>query len=698
MQRDAGPINDKMELAETSLGCVPSAHAGSSTNSRPMSFTYPPGSQPLPPYTIRRGVGVGGFGEVYFAVSEAGKEVALKRIQRNLDVEIRGVSQCLNLKHPNLVSLFDICRDADSGSWVVMEYVAGQNLRDVLDLYPTGLTETDARRWFAGIAAGVSHLHSAGLVHRDLKPGNVFDDLGIVKVGDYGLSKYISASQRGGHTESVGTFHYMAPEIGRGQYGREIDIYALGIILYELLTGRVPFDGDSCHEIIVKHMTALPDLSAIASPYREVIGAALDKDPTKRPSTVADMIAPLGLDSSDAVAIAALQSPVLKPTPRGRKLHEPVASFPTQKSPAPQIGAPAVAGPYSSPTEEPLLRAIRKSTSDLGLWWQSLEQSPRSRFWIGAVVAFVLFLNTSWLLPVLSVLAAIYVPYYIIRQMVLHTNEQPSYARAHQLASRQSSKPKRAKSKTEWKNEVRNTLRAKHNLVRLAELNTSWLASSLTVLAMAVIAGVIGLRSGDVTAIELAPFFWMALVVLVGAQGILGLGKLWERNEGESLPRRLVLAGVGAMVGLWAFALTEYFLLPAIPAYSEFLKSDLPQALYHNDGTIRASGMMAHFALLFGGIRWWKSVDPLRRTRLSLWSVAVVCVAAWGAHQILPIPQPIGLLVAGGLAIATQMSAPWINPRSYESEIERFSHLRHRRRSPNATSPDHETLAMEVQS
>ena len=112
-------------LGETQLG-----DAGST---RPMTFTYPPGSTPLPRYTIRRGIGMGGFGEVYFAVSEAGKEVALKRIQRNLEVELRGVSHCLNLKHPNLVSLFDICRDSSDQSWVVMEYVAGPNLRQVLD-------------------------------------------------------------------------------------------------------------------------------------------------------------------------------------------------------------------------------------------------------------------------------------------------------------------------------------------------------------------------------------------------------------------------------------------------------------------------------------------------------------------------------------------------------------------------------------
>ncbi len=262
---------------------------------RPMTFTYPPGSTPLPRYTIRRGIGMGGFGEVYFAVSDAGKEVALKRIQRNLEVELRGVTHCLNLKHPNLVALYDICRDDSDQSWVVMEYVAGPNLRQVLDDAPHGLAVEEVRRWFTAIASGVNHLHLAGLVHRDLKPGNVFDDLGIVKVGDYGLSKFISASHRGGHTESVGTFHYMAPEIGRGQYGREIDIYAMGILLYELLTGRVPFDGESCHEIIVKHLTGTPDLQGIGEPYRSTIARCLEKDPARRFSCVPDMMQSLGM-------------------------------------------------------------------------------------------------------------------------------------------------------------------------------------------------------------------------------------------------------------------------------------------------------------------------------------------------------------------------------------------------------------------
>src|SRR4051812_37080103 len=90
-----------------------------------MKFTYNSGQRPLEGYTIKRGIGRGGFGEVYYGLSDGGKEVALKLIRGNLDIELRGMAQCLNLKHPNLVNLYDLRTDAHGDHWVVMEYVAG---------------------------------------------------------------------------------------------------------------------------------------------------------------------------------------------------------------------------------------------------------------------------------------------------------------------------------------------------------------------------------------------------------------------------------------------------------------------------------------------------------------------------------------------------------------------------------------------
>ena len=101
---------------------LPSAELGDSlpdVGERPAAkFVYPGGSQPLEGYTIKRGVGQGGFGEIYYATSDAGKEVALKLVRRNLDVELRGIQHCLNLKHPNLLALYDI-EHGNVAIWIV---------------------------------------------------------------------------------------------------------------------------------------------------------------------------------------------------------------------------------------------------------------------------------------------------------------------------------------------------------------------------------------------------------------------------------------------------------------------------------------------------------------------------------------------------------------------------------------------------
>ena len=286
-------------------GDAPGSAQAESSPTAAGRFLYASGSRPLPGYTIKRGIGHGGFGEVYFATSDAGKEVGLKLIRRNWDIELRGVTQCLNLKHPNLLSLYDVKQDANGDHWVVMELMSGESLEEVLARHPDGLPVTEALAWIHGIAAGVAYLHDHGIVHRDLKPGNIFVDEGIVKIGDYGLSKFMSCSRRSGQTGSVGTVHYMAPEIANGRYGKEIDIYALGIILYEMLTGHVPFEGESVGEILMKHLTAEPDLSRLAEPYRTIVSRTLAKDPQQRFNTVNELIDMLPPVPSGAALTAA---------------------------------------------------------------------------------------------------------------------------------------------------------------------------------------------------------------------------------------------------------------------------------------------------------------------------------------------------------------------------------------------------------
>ena len=256
-----------------------------------MKFTFPPESRPLDGYTIKRAIHRGGFGEVYYALSDAGREVALKLLQQNLEIELRGVRQCMNLKHPNLVTIFDIRTDRDEDHWIVMEYVHGKSLDRIIDEADGPLPMDEIGKLLAGMAAGLSFLHDRGIVHRDLKPANVFLENGVVKIGDVGLAKFITQSKRSAQTESVGTVYYMAPEVARGRYGHEVDVYSLGIVLYEMLTGRVPFDGESTAEILMKHLSERPDLSPLPKRLRPVLANALEKDPLKRTPSVDQLLA-----------------------------------------------------------------------------------------------------------------------------------------------------------------------------------------------------------------------------------------------------------------------------------------------------------------------------------------------------------------------------------------------------------------------
>src|SRR5262245_43287300 len=431
------------QLADSNV--APTVHAATSGNpavqSAPragaMKFLYAHGARPLDGYTIKRGIGRGGFGEVYFATSDAGKEVALKHVERNLEVELRGVSQCLNLKHSNLIDLYDVRYDEQGDAWVVMEYVAGSSLKDVIDRNPNGMPIEEVNRWFRGMSAGTAYLHDHGIVHRDLKPGNIFEDEAVVKIGDYGLSKFISTSRRSGQTESIGTFHYMAPEIGKGIYGKEIDIYALGIILYEMLTGRVPFEGESSQEIIMQHLTADPDLSGIVQPYRAIIQRAMQKDPQKRFSSVAEMLGALeqsgGLSKFAGTKSAAGRAPIpfAIPTaiPTALALPEPpvyigddeeeIKLGPLQEKPiTPQVTSGQGRGtnlrPIRTP-DEPIARAVSDGRGRLAHWWNHGPMTTPLKVALLVVVAIFAIVNGWWLIYPIVALASVYLVYLGIR-------------------------------------------------------------------------------------------------------------------------------------------------------------------------------------------------------------------------------------------------------------------------------------------
>ncbi|MGD8450215.1 MAG: serine/threonine-protein kinase [Phycisphaerae bacterium] len=294
-----------------------------------MAYTFRHGDRPLDGITVQRAVGRGGFGEVYYALTDSGKQVALKYLRENPEIELRGISHVMNLKSPHLITIYDVRHNSEGDPFVIMEYVSGPSLRELMLAEPRGLGPQKAAFFVDGMARGLSYLHERGIVHRDLKPANVFYDDGYVKIGDYGLSKHMSVSRHSGQTVSVGTVHYMAPEIGSGSYTQAIDIYAVGVILFELLTGSLPFTGSSMGEILMRHLTDHPDLSGIPEPFANVIARALAKDPKDRYQSANEMADELRQCADVDASIASFDPATLTRGPRHPEALDPERTMTT---------------------------------------------------------------------------------------------------------------------------------------------------------------------------------------------------------------------------------------------------------------------------------------------------------------------------------------------------------------------------------
>jgi len=648
----------------------------------PAKFVYPSGSQPLVGYTIKRGVGHGGFGEVYYAVSDAGKEVALKLIRRNLDVELRGMRHCLNLKHPNLLAIYDIRRDEHGDTWVIMEYVSGHRLEEVIAANPQGMPQDQALAWFFGIAAGVACLHDHGIVHRDLKPGNIFCDEGVVKLGDYGLAKFISCSRRSGQTESVGTVHYMAPEIANGRYGKEIDIYALGVILYEMLTGHVPFEGESVGEVLMKHLTAQPDLSALNEPFRGVVARALDKDPAKRFKSVTEMLAELPRPARFEVYAG--------PLPAADAGQEMVS---TGKS-----GKATSRHSVATVDEEPIFMAVRALFRRACDTWRQSSFNLPTKIALLVVGTGVLLMTSGTWLSVLIFLVMLYASYWVVRAILtallprsgaeaLPSPAPPSAGETRPTAQVVAAEP--MSSTMGWSAMASPLPNAKPRLTpsrftdgeaevlllgppreRLAQWLGSLVGGALATLAMGLVMLVlIGFREGAAEP-ELwsltwwSRYAWLVAVSLSCTWAVLTASKFWEGRSGDAMLRRFLLMVIGLGLGLVAFGATAYFGVELThERFMQILNVRPHRALSPSDGWASSKYYLAAFATLFFVVRWWRLADPARNVRMSLWTIIVCVVLAALAADLWGFPQPWLPMVACAVSVAVQLASPWIHPR-----------------------------------
>jgi serine/threonine protein kinase len=260
-------------------------------------------------YKLDHLLGRGGMSEVYAAEDlELGRLVALKLLAPDADSarferEARAVAA---LAHPNVMQLYDYGED-NGRPYMVLENVPGGTLEARLaDANGRPLPDDETRLIAAGIAAGLAHAHSRGVVHRDLKPANVlFDEEGRPKLADFGIARM--AAGEGTLTEAgtvLGTAAYISPEQASGAPATTAsDVYSFGVILYRMLTGRLPFESSDPMELVMMNRDLPPPPITDVRPdapglLESTATAALEKDPADRPQDGAALLAALGVSGT----------------------------------------------------------------------------------------------------------------------------------------------------------------------------------------------------------------------------------------------------------------------------------------------------------------------------------------------------------------------------------------------------------------
>ncbi|WP_294754787.1 protein kinase, partial [uncultured Ruminococcus sp.] len=252
-------------------------------------------------YEITELIGVGGMAEVYKGVDVIdNKTVAIKILKKEYAENeeflrrFRNESKAIAvLSHPNIVKIYDV-GFSEKIQYIVMEYIDGITLKEYIEEEKV-LTWKDTVHFVIQILRALQHAHDKGIVHRDIKPQNImmFTD-GTIKVMDFGIAKFAREEGKTATDQAIGSVHYISPEQASGSVtDAKSDIYSVGAMMYEMLTGRKPFDSDNPVAIAVMHMHDIPERPRAINPdipdgLEEIVLRAMEKAPEDRYQTTAE--------------------------------------------------------------------------------------------------------------------------------------------------------------------------------------------------------------------------------------------------------------------------------------------------------------------------------------------------------------------------------------------------------------------------
>lgn len=316
-------------------------------------------------YRLVEQIGMGGMAIVYRAVNvRTGQSVAVKVLRPEFAQDAEYVSRfqreaeaASQMTHHNIVNLVDVGMDGDS-RYLVMEYVQGKTLKQVIQ-EKGRISPATAAQITIRILSALQHAHQNGIIHRDIKPQNILvNEEGHIKVADFGIARIANSATLTTGNNVLGSVHYYSPEQASGQAADErSDIYSVGVVLYEMLTGRMPFDGDTLVSIAMQHMYSPPPpverfAPEVPAAISHVCMMAMEKNPNYRYQSAKEMAAELRM---------ALEGRDDEMQPRLVEQTE----MPTVAAPA--APAPARPAPESVTAKPPKPKKPRKRINVL--WW-----------------------------------------------------------------------------------------------------------------------------------------------------------------------------------------------------------------------------------------------------------------------------------------------------------------------------------------
>ncbi len=253
-------------------------------------------------YEIIKSIGEGGMANVYLANDKIlDRKVAVKVLRGDLSSDEKFIRRfqrealsVSNLSHPNIVEVYDVGEE-DGEYYIVMEYIDGKTLKQLLKKREY-LTLTEVIDIMTQLTDGIAHAHESYIIHRDIKPQNIMiEDDGRIKITDFGIAMALNATQLTQTNSVMGSVHYLPPEQASGKGATvKSDIYSMGILMYELLTGTVPFKGDNAVEIALKHMKdKIPSIRkqdpSIPQSVENILLKATAKNPRNRYDSAKEM-------------------------------------------------------------------------------------------------------------------------------------------------------------------------------------------------------------------------------------------------------------------------------------------------------------------------------------------------------------------------------------------------------------------------